>query len=80
MKAYFYTLQLVFHSVNLLASFKGYVHTLLCYSLQPWKTLSYGGQDDTLDGAPTPNDVKSNWDFTSGRTPICWRYLAPLTF
>ena len=30
----FYTLQLVFHSVNFRADSEGYVHTLVCYSLQ----------------------------------------------
>ena len=80
MKASFYKFQLVFHSVNLLVYFKGYVHTLLCYPLQLRKPLSYGGLIDTSDGDPTPNGVRSNWDFTLGRPLICWWYPVPSTF
>jgi len=53
--------------------FKGYVYNLSCYPLKPRKTLIYGGWVDTLEGAPTLNGVRSNWDFTLVIPPICWQ-------
>jgi len=36
---------------------------------QEKSTMIYGSQFDTPDGAPTPNILRSNWDFTLGRPP-----------
>jgi len=40
--------------------------------LKPTQTLSYGGWVDTLDVAPTPNGVRSNWEFTSRIPLVFW--------
>lgn len=34
------------------------------------KSLSYGGRSYYLDGTPTPNYVRSSWDFIAGRPPV----------
>lgn len=37
------------------------------------KSLRNGSQATFPDGAPIPNDARSNWDFISGRPHVCWR-------